>query len=291
MYYGLFKKIKDELAKCLKIESEISSVKNVSGGCINQCFEFVFAEKKFFLKINSIRKFPGMFAAEEKGLRLLTNASPLRVPLPLINGESGDHQYLVLSYLEKSLADENYFSLLGNGLALLHKNSSADFGLDLDNFIGALPQKNSSYLTFTDFFIHNRIEFQLKMAVNSHRLEKKWARNAEVLFSELPAIIPSEKPALLHGDLWSGNVMCTVNGPAVFDPAVYYGHRESDIAMTLLFGGFPASFYNAYENEFPLQKNWKERTEIFNLYPLLVHLNLFGAAYLSQIESCLRKFS
>jgi protein-ribulosamine 3-kinase len=291
MYSILLSEIRSELIKSLKTEITISHLKSIAGGCINHCFEFVAGNKKFFLKINSRKKFPGMFSAEKKGLELLSASSSLVVPLPVLCGKNEDHQYLLLTHLQKSLSNEEFFIKLGKGLAGLHKNSSGFFGLDHDNYIGSLQQINSPQNSFTEFFIQRRLDPQLKIAIHANKLQKKWMRNAEALFSELPSIIPNEKPALLHGDLWSGNVINSINGPAIFDPAVYYGHREADIAMTLLFGGFPGSFYEAYENEFALEKNWRARVELFNLYPLLVHVNLFGGSYIAEVENILRRFS
>jgi len=158
--------------------------------------------------------------------------------------------------------------------------------------MGALPQSNMQYENWVEFFIHHRLEPQIKIAREKHLLHSKHVSILENLYMRLPDIFFDEKPALLHGDLWSGNYMCNQNSePVLIDPAVYFGHRSMDLAMTSLFGGFDRRFYESYAYHFPFPKNYHEQWEICNLYPLLIHLNLFGSGYFGQIESTLRKFS
>jgi fructosamine-3-kinase len=163
--------------------------------------------------------------------------------------------------------------------------------LEQDNFIGSLIQENKQQPDFINFFISQRLEVQLKIARNQGALNQSDTRYFNSLFNKLNNIVPIEKPALLHGDLWSGNFMVNSSGaPCIFDPAVYYGHREADIAMTQLFGGFSPEFYHAYNETCPLEKDWQKRTDIFNLYPLLVHVNLFGGSYAAQVLRIIRHF-
>lgn len=269
---------------------EKSQLKNVSGGCINTCFELRIQEQQFFLKVNRSADYPGMFDAEYKGLSLLRASRTFTVPEPLLAVVSGNSQYLLMRFIERGQPGEDYFFSAGRLLAQLHCHHAEKFGLDHDNYIGSLKQANAYHESFSEFFICTRIEPMLKMAIDSGRAEQSITRSFNNFFSRLSELVPFEKPSLLHGDLWSGNMMCSDRGPAVFDPAVYYGHREADLAMTKLFGGFDEEFYEGYESVFPLEKNWRERTDLFNLYPLLVHVNLFGGGYLQEVKNIIRKF-
>ncbi len=262
---------------------------NISGGCINECYLLKTAGRKYFLKVNSAAKYPGMFQAEFKGLQLLRKANSFVVPEPLITCENEKLQFLLLEFIETGSVN-NYWYEAGKTLARQHSCSAEKFGLDFENYIGSLPQQNSYTDNFYEFFILRRIEPMLKMAIDRGSAEQNIAKNFENLFSRLHDNIPVEKPALLHGDLWSGNIMCSAMGPVVYDPAVYYGHREADIAMTKLFGGFGDEFYNGYNNEFPLAKGWEQRIEIFNLYPLLVHVILFGGSYYQEVKQIIKRF-
>jgi fructosamine-3-kinase len=181
---------------------------------------------------------------------------------------------------------------MGIGLARLHKTTQNTFGLHYDNYIGSLTQSNTPPAdSWTEFFIHQRLEPMLKMAVDSGKAEPDLIPKFESLYSKLDEIFPQEKPALLHGDLWSGNCMADDNGdPVIYDPAVYYGHREMDLAMTKLFGGFESEFYEAYQEEFPLEKHWEQRIAICNLYPLLAHVNLFVGSYIQSIKNIINRY-
>jgi fructosamine-3-kinase len=185
-----------------------------------------------------------------------------------------------------------YWIELGRGLANIHKNRSPTFGLNHDNYIGSLKQSNSPTNSWIHFFIHSRINSQLKLAIDKGQLNSSHQQKFEILFKELPNLLPNEKPALLHGDLWSGNVIVDHHGNAVLiDPAVYYGHREMDLAFTRLFGGFNSEFYHSYFETFPLEPGFDNRVDIYNLYPLLVHVNLFGGSYANQVVSILNRFT
>ena len=165
------------------------------------------------------------------------------------------------------------------------------FGLDHDNYIGSLPQSNHQHTSWVEFFIEERLEKQIALAKNSGALNNSTIQQFNNLFKRLKEIIPEEKPSLLHGDLWNGNYMLAADGCAcLIDAAVYYDHREMDLAMTRLFGGFPEEFYESYHETFPLSSGFEERVDIHNLYPLLVHVNLFGGSYISQVKSVLSRF-
>ncbi len=230
-----------------------------------------------------------MFAIEARGLELFAKGK-LTVPQVVFTGVSGQEQLLVLEYLERKGESPEFFHDLGKELAAIHRNSNDQFGLEHANYIGSLPQDNSFKSTWNEFFVCNRIEPLLKDAIDSGKLPITVKNNFNSLFGKLDDLFPKERPALLHGDLWSGNKMNTVKGPAIFDPAVYYGHREVDIAMSTLFGGFDQEFYRSYNAEFPLEKGWEGRVELFNLYPLLVHVILFGGGYAGDVTRIIRKF-
>ncbi|MEC7646368.1 MAG: fructosamine kinase family protein, partial [Bacteroidota bacterium] len=193
-------------------------------------------------------------------------------------------------FIEPDNKKDNFWELFGHKLAILHKNHQQKFGLGYDNYIGSLPQRNTFAFESVDFFINARILPQLRIL--EKRLSISLYSDFDNLFKWLPNLIPVEKPSLLHGDLWNGNYLVNKNGdPTLIDPSIYYGSREVDIAMTKLFGGFPKEFYISYNLHFPLMDNWEDRIDIWNLYPLLIHANLFGGDYLSQIQAILKRFS
>ncbi|HTL80765.1 MAG TPA: fructosamine kinase family protein [Bacteroidia bacterium] len=260
----------------------------VSGGSINQCWKVQTGEGWYFLKENSSEKFPGMFEAEMKGLQLLRATNTFVVPEPVSCYSEKGKAFLKLEFLERG--GNNDWNQAGELLAKLHRNSNEKFGLDHDNYIGSLPQSNAKHDSWEEFFSLERILPQVKRGRDEGRLDKKVSTAAENFCKQIGDIFPVEKPALLHGDLWSGNFFFSTKGPAVFDPAVYFGHREMDLAMTKLFGGFNEDFYAGYENEFPLEKKWKTRIDYCNLYPLLVHVNLFGGGYVGDVKQILSRF-
>jgi protein-ribulosamine 3-kinase len=227
-----------------------------------------------FIKTNSARM-RDAFAAEADGLAALRNAG-LRAPEPLAHGLAGGEAYLLLEYLE--LGAKPHFAALGRMLANAHRHRAPRFGWSRDNYIGSTPQANAWSDEWLEFWRERRIRPQLERAgipVDFRALER-------LLRDHNP------QPSLLHGDLWSGNAGFTTEGPVVFDPAVYYGDREADLAMTELFGGFPEEFYEAYNETFPLDAGYQKRKHLYNLYHLLNHLNLFGGGYLEQVRSTLR---
>lgn len=261
------------------------------GGSINSAAVVRTDKGHFFAKWNSLKGREGMFAAEAEGLRLLKSAGEIKVPSPLGSAEEEDTCYLVIEYLESGDFDIDFWEVFGRQLAALHRHTQDYFGLEHDNFIGSLPQKNTPTPSWTEFFIRCRLEPQLKRAVDSGKADSAIVQKFESLYAKLPEIFPDEKPALLHGDLWGGNFMCTLDGdPAIFDPAVYYGFREMDLAMTRLFGGFDPEFYESYMDEFPLAPGFEKRFDICNLYPLLVHVNLFPGSYIQSVKHIVSRF-
>ena len=267
---------------------EILSRIAIGGGSINNCFQVTTTDGIYFLKESNAEKFPGMFEAEAKGLELLRSTGTFCIPRVISLEQESGKARLFLQWLERK--NTGNWREAGKMLAKLHQNTSDFFGLDHPNYIGSLSQANAMRKTWAEFFASQRILPQLKLAYESRKIDAGLLKQGENFCGEIHSIFPEEKPALLHGDLWSGNFFFTANGPAVFDPAVYYGHREMDLAMTKLFSGFDEEFYEGYENEFPLEKSWRSRIDFCNLYPLLVHVNLFGGGYVQEVKAILREF-
>lgn len=257
------------------------------GGCINSGGKLVTSFANYFLKWNSAAQFPGMFESEAKGLRLLQATKTIDTPSVVGHGIEGAYQFLLLEFIESNNRSKNFWIQLGHQLANLHKINSNLAGLDHNNYIGSLPQINDQKKSWIEFFIE-RLEFQIKMLPQSdHQLNAMF----ESLYTHLPSLLVEEPHSLLHGDLWGGNVVVTSKGePCLIDPAVYFGNREIEIAFTLLFGGFDDAFHSGYREIFPLQTGFRERIPVHNLYPLLVHANLFGGGYLSQVKSILKRY-
>jgi fructosamine-3-kinase len=234
------------------------------------------AGERRFLKLNDAR-FADAFAAEADGLEAL-RAAGLAAPAPIAHGKAGGKAYLLLEFLDLRQGGDH--AALGRMLAVLHRRRGPRFGWRRDNYIGSTPQRNGWCDDWAEFWVECRLRPQLALA----------AGNGFSL--TLPPLKCLERhkpePALLHGDLWSGNAGFTPAGPVVFDPAVYYGDREADLAMTELFGGFPRAFYDAYQETYPLDTGYAARKTAYNLYHLLNHLNLFGRSYLAQVEASLR---
>ena len=273
---------------------KINSVRLVGGGSICSAAVIDTTEGKFFVKYFSGNQYAGMFESEKKGLELLANAhTQLIIPEPILcDNDGGGTNFLLMEFLESDIPENEFWRNFAYRLALLHKNSSRQFGLKFNNYIGSLRQSNAFHATWDEFFIEERISVQFNLAVKNKLLSPTLDKNLNLLYNKLPELVPDEKPALIHGDLWAGNYMAGPGGKAaIFDPACYFGHRESDIAMTLLFGGFPNDFYANYNEAFPMEPGWRQRTDIYNLYPLLVHLNLFGQAYIPKVIDILNRYT
>jgi len=202
-----------------------------------------------------------------------------------------DQQLLILAWIQSGEKNNLFWKKFGEQLAALHYCSSDYFGLEYDNYMGSVPQLNTKQSRWVDFFIHQRLQPLVEKCLEKKLLYAEHISLFEKLYTQLPNIFNSEPPALLHGDLWSGNYMCNAaSEPVLIDPAIYYGHRSVDLGMTTLFGGFRPAFYEAYHYYHPFPKNYTEQWEISNLYPLLIHLLLFGTGYLSPINKTLKAF-
>lgn len=252
----------------------------VGGGCINTTAILRDGARGFFVKTNGSERLE-MFAAEAAGLAELAATGTLRVPEPICWGQTDTHSYLVLELLE--LGGPRKDAAAGRQLAALHRISSETFGWPRDNFIGSTPQPNNQSRDWMGFWRDQRLGYQLALAAhNGYARDLQDA--GDRLLADLDNLLTHQSsPSLLHGDLWGGNLGYLPNGqPVVYDPAVYYGDREADLAMTELFGGFGADFYAAYRDAWPLDPGYRVRKTLYNLYHVLNHLNLFGTGYLDQ---------
>ncbi len=264
----------------------IQQIANVGGGSISRALVMITESARWFVKLNRADRHE-MFAAEADGLTALGACPALRVPRVVAYGVSGREAYLVLEHLNlQPLREHSAGTNAGRTLAELHRIEGAEFGWHRANFIGSTPQPNVEQRTWPLFFARQRLLPQLELAKRQGQKEK-FIADGERLAEKLPALFVDYQPkiSLLHGDLWHGNAALDESGTlALFDPAVYYGDREADLAMTELFGGFPDSFYAAYRDAWPLADGFEQRKTLYNLYHILNHLNLFGSGYLHQAE-------
>ncbi|HLR76273.1 MAG TPA: fructosamine kinase family protein [Balneolaceae bacterium] len=276
-----------------QLGDEIKSANSVSGGSINQAAKVEMrGGRDFFLKWNKAAP-DDMFPKEKKGLELLKSAGAgLHIPNVLAVGKAEGTAFILIEFIEEQRGGKDSSAKFGKQLAELHQVTAHNYGLEYDNYIGRLKQPNNKKADWVDFFIEYRLEVQLKQAVDAGKLENGTVKQFNRLYKKLPDMLPEEPASLLHGDLWGGNYFFDQEGrAAIFDPAVYYGNREIEIAFTYLFGGFSGAFYDAYQEVFPLQPKFNERKSIYNLYPLLVHTNMFGGHYGRQVEQTAARYS
>jgi fructosamine-3-kinase len=270
-----------------EVGAKVVAARAVGGGDINRADAVTLADgRRLFVKTNAHEP-AGMFAAEARGLAWLAEARALRVPEVVAVGPG----FLALELVVAAAPARDFDERLGRGLAALHRFGAPRFGLDHDNCIGRLPQDNTpaSEPGWAAFYRARRLEPQLRRAADDGLASSRMRRGFERLFAELDDLVgPAEPPARLHGDLWGGNLLCDDAGlPCLCDPAVYGGHREIDLAMMRLFGGFGARAFAAYDEAWPLAEGAAARVALYQLYPLMVHVNLFGGGYVGQVEATL----
>jgi fructosamine-3-kinase len=259
--------------------------RSVGGGSINSAFVLQGADRRYFVKLNTPSRVE-MFTAEAEGLREIAATRSVRVPEPVCWGEGGGHSYIVLEYVQLGAGSGQGLEPLGRQLAAMHRTRGASFGWHRDNTIGSTPQVNAPSADWIQFWRERRLGFQLDLAAR-HGLGGSLQDKGRRLSELFPALFAGYRPqpSLLHGDLWGGNWSTDVAGqPVIFDPAVYYGDREADLAMTTLFGGFGERFYRAYREQWPLDPGYGIRKILYNLYHVLNHANLFGGGYAGQAE-------
>jgi len=282
-------------------DTKIARTDRLSGGDINKSYGLTLTQGSHVLmKANEKNKLP-FFTAEAASISAIASTKTIMTPQILCtgtdNGEISGYSFLLMNYIESSPAKADYWELLGRELAQLHQaktdsfTQGLKFGFFEDNFIGSRKQKNKCSNSWVDFFRQERLEVQFKDADSyftseDRKLNEKLLSHLEDFISE-PAY-----PSLLHGDLWSGNIICNSEGKAaLIDPASYVGNREADIAMTELFGGFAPSFYSAYREALPLEKSYEESRDLYNLYHILNHLNIFGRNYLQPVRDIVRAYT
>ncbi len=258
------------------------------GGCINNGSRLETKNgQRFFVKTNSSAP-KDMFAREAEGLEALRKAAAVLVPEVHLAGED----FILLEDLAPAPRSADYWETLGRQLARQHKHTDQQFGFDHDNYLGSTSQPNTRTSDGYEFFAEHRLGFQVRLARDNDLLSRGELKEFDELIGKLPDLIPAQPASLIHGDLWSGNAISDRSGrPALIDPAVHYGWAEAELGMTALFGGFGQAFYAAYEAERSLERGWQERLDIYNLYHLLNHLNLFGHSYHSQLVSILRRYA
>jgi fructosamine-3-kinase len=267
---------------------DLQSANRLMGGDINEVYLLQTTSEDLVVKINDAGRFPKMFETEKAGLEILSSTNTFRIPKVFNFGTIEDTSYLLLEYIAPGSKNDGFWTDFGSKLAQLHGHSSDLYGWKYNNYIGSLFQSNRFKNKASDFYINERLRPQINLARKGGYLTEDLTR----FFKTIRDIIPNEAPALIHGDLWNGNYMTDENGePVLIDPSVSYSHREMDLAMMQLFGGFPPEVFSVYNEVFPLQPGWEERVPLWQLYYLLVHLNLFGAGYLGQVRSAISRFS
>jgi len=280
---ALLESVRAGLAETAGRISNLQWDRDLPGGDINRAASIRDGDRRWFVKYRDNAP-DGMFKAEAKALEEIAASGCIRAPRAIAWGSRDDTAWLVLEYLD--LISSGSGALLGEQLAALHRVTGARFGWPMDNYIGTTPQANTQTDDWTAFWRDCRLQPQLAMARAAGH-EGRLADRGQRLLESLHQLLDGHRPfaSLLHGDLWGGNAAFTTAGqPVIFDPASYYGDRETDIAMTELFGGFDAAFYSAYRSVLPLDEGYPVRRELYKLYHLLNHLNLFGAGYLSRCE-------
>jgi len=265
----------------------ITSVDPVSGGCIHQALRVQTASGEYFILKQDPGKYADVFQREAEGLEALKVSGGPVIPDVYLVGE----EYLLLSDLHPAPRCKDFWQIYGQQLAVVHLQQNPRFGFETDNYIGSNPQENTWMENGHDFFQELRIRKQITWAKDQSLLDTKDIHKLENFMVQLPELIPEQPASLIHGDLWSGNLISDNGGkPALIDPAVYYGWAEADLAMTELFGRYPEEFFKAYAEINPLEKGYRSRFPLYNIYHLLNHLNLFGKGYLSQIRSILDRY-
>jgi fructosamine-3-kinase len=282
----MWTEIAHHISKVSGKEFFVNSRRTVSGGCINQGYALTHGDRTYFVKLNSASQV-AMFEAEALGLKQMLATATIRVPQPICWGVTNESAYIVLEWLD--LGRGGAWADMGRQLAAMHARSSSQaFGWEINNTIGSTPQINTWTTDWVEFYTQHRLGYQFQLA---RRRGGRFPQQ-EKLLAAIPQLLAGHQPspALVHGDLWGGNAAFTSTGePVIFDPATYYGDREVDVAMTELFGGFSAAFYQGYNEVLPLDSGYARRKILYNLYHILNHFNLFGGSYESQANQAIAR--
>ena len=280
MNAGLESAISESIRAVTNSDFKVCKTNPCSGGCINNSVILHGNGKNYFVKLNTAAKLE-MFVSEAAGLETIYKTRTIRVPKPIVHGTFDDIAYLVLEAFEFGRSGD--WEQMGRELAKLHRHTTNCFGWERENTIGSTPQHNIWTDNWADFFRDHRLKFQFELArKNGYHLKQ-----ADALLDSIHDILEGHTPApsLLHGDLWSGNAsFLSDKQPVIYDPACYYGDRETDLAFSEFFGGFPSSFYEGYQSEWPLGTGYERRKILYNLYHVLNHANLFGSHYATQAQ-------
>lgn len=279
-----------ELLKYLEyiIKAPIISYNPLQGGDINDVFLLKTSSYNFVVKINNAKKFPLLFDKEKEGLEAIKASNTIRIPEVIKTGVFNDIAFIILEYLEQKEVQPGFWEKFGEQLANMHRITHPRFGFQNSNYIGSLFQQNNYCDTALSFYLSQRLIPQFELAATKGFQFK----HKEQFFKELEHLIPIEAPSLIHGDLWNGNYLVDTNiEPCLIDPSVSFFHREMDIAMMHLFGGFSPILFESYNHYFPLQDDWQKRLDIWQIYYLLVHLNIFGSSYFRGIDAIIKKYT
>lgn len=284
----------NEILEHLKtLNLNIDNIFPVKGGSLSDTFCLESYQSKYFLKLNTAQNFPNLFEKEVNGLNHIRENSNINIPEIIQFGTTNnDFQYLILEWIDITEPSIVNWEKFGQNIAQLHQKTNDKFGWNEDNYIAIIIQPNNYKDTWEQFYTENRILPMIKLLADKKLLNQKEQKAAENLCADLRNIFPKENASLIHGDLWNGNIITRPNGDiTLIDPAIYYGHREMDLALADLFGGFDDTFFDSYNEVFPLIGNFKERKSIAQLYPLLVHAYLFEGYYIKDVQTILKKFS
>ena len=267
----------------------ILDITPISGGHINRAYKLTTDSDTFFVKVNSSQRFPDMFDYEAKGLQLLAHTHTVNIPKQVAHGHFEELTFLLMEWIEPGKETPAHYIRLGRELAAMHRHTQSFFGLQWDHH-SLLLQSNSPHQLWANFFIHERLQPTLALAIKKGYLTIADQNDFDRLYLRIPQLFPEEPPALLHGDLWKGNCLFGADDrPYLVDASPYYGHREMDIAMTRFFQGFDKTFYTAYNEANPLEKGWEQRVDRCHLYPLLI-LTTLGPGYRDRLRTALKKY-
>ncbi|MCB0705228.1 MAG: fructosamine kinase family protein [Saprospiraceae bacterium] len=283
----------DLLRLCESIlEVNIISFTPLRGGDISDAYQVATIEGPFFLKVLSGPAAAEMLQQEEIGLREIAKTGTVKTPLIRSSGSRESTALLLLEFIESGNTSPDFWKSFGQQLARLHQTNAPSFGFRENNFIGSLTQRNRRWDCWPDFYQEERLAPQVKLAYDQGLLDTGDLALFDHIYTCVAENCPEEVPSLIHGDLWSGNFLCSTSGEAVLiDPAVAFSHREMDLAMCRLFNGFDRKFYRAYEEAYPIERGFESRLPLYQLYYLLVHLNIFGRGYYSSVRQILTAFA
>lgn len=294
----LTQELQQAIAHSLNVHSSYSAnnlnIQPIGGGSINDTYRIMVQNDHYiFCKVNSATNFPHLFRQESRGLFLIEQQMIIGTPKVIDILEMNDQQILLLEWIKPGERTLSFWKKFGSRLAQMHKVTNEFFGLNDNNYMGSVTQNNMPANNWIDFFRNQRLQPLVEHCSQHHLLPYEYLKLFDNLYQHLPSIFDADqRPALVHGDLWSGNFMCSeASEPILIDPAVYFGHPSVDLGMSTLFGGFHPSFYEAYNHYQPLPSNYHEQWQICNLYPLLIHLRLFGSSYLPSILQTIKVFN